>query len=494
MNVDEIERELKNLCDDIWDEVKAGGTGEKAIDREQANADHIKNVSKANDGADPVTEVNAQSEFDKAFATMLETKDPKLCSQAVNYCLTQLVKNPNLAGDWTWEEVIQLTNAHSALNQDSFKGMRTQLEHAFNKANQTYRNEPIYEAEQGTKGSEPVTPRAAAENLGYPQNTADPNFWFSPEKFEAMFKTEAWKNFAANYAKAEQKGSEDVEQMSYQRCKCTSGGKTIEYKTATESVDWGNYFKSAKTEAKDAPATNLSLLSDFITAQIERYYGGWGRIKSIIVRSQQLIINNVCYKPAIDQSIIGNADYFPLDIADYLSEGAMAGVFDWGKLRKMTGLTTLDIDDIDFYLTTVLGDLGVGRRGGLTTIFKAVPNLYTFILAGKEIGVDEQHTEKTFSIKRELARHRKFLKFSDGFEINVRKGTNWGWNWSAGNFKRYCENRGNRGLLRFGVGVLGRAALAGTLGILNIASHIGGMFTDFIFRDAITDVSMEDVT
>lgn len=292
--------------------------------------------------------------------------------------------------------------------------------------------------------------------------------------------------------KAAQKEWADTDKVAYRKNTYESNGKTVEYTEAAQKVDWGRLIANKSSSVHD----NLERLRDFVSRQIFDYFGGFKRITSIVVRSQQLIINNVCYTPIIDPKFVKDASVFPLDSLDYIRNGYIAPLFNWKHLRRMTRLTLLDIDDTNFYLNDIASDIGAGRRAGLTTIFNLIPSLQTFILGGDVVNEDEVNTEQGRKVKEKIAKHKHFMNFSDGYQFNVYNGTNGLQNWTMNNLKNFANNRGNRGIFRFSAGLVGRGVIAGVAGAINLGVHlIGGAFKagKKIIHDATTDVTEEDM-
>lgn len=284
----------------------------------------------------------------------------------------------------------------------------------------------------------------------------------------------------------------DTDKVAYRKNTYESNGKTVEYTQAAQKVDWGRLI----SDNAKSTVYNLEQLRTFISRQIYDYYGGFSRIKSIVVRSQQLIINDICYMPLIDRKYLNDASLFPLDTLDYIKNGYIAPLFNWRYLKKMSRLTLLDIDDTNFYISDIASDIGAGRRAGLTTIFNIVPSLEVFILGGDVVKEDEIDTEKGRKVKEKIAKFKHFTNFSDGYKLNVYGGTNGLQNWTVGNLKTYATSRGNKGFIRFSAGLIGRGIMAGIAGTLNLGVHlIGGAFHvgSHIFMDAITDVEPEDL-
>ena len=269
-------------------------------------------------------------------------------------------------------------------------------------------------------------------------------------------------------------------------------GKTIEYKVVGQKVDWGRLI----SEDKGNPEYNLNKLRAFVTQSIRDYFGGFSRIKTIVVRSGYLIINGVCYSPMIDKQYLGNSDIFPIDTIEYIQNGLLAPLFDWKYLRSMKNLLLLDIDDTNFYIADVASDIGVGRRAGLITIFKYVPSLETFILGGEKVTPDTINSDEGKAVKQKISVFKHFRNFDDGYKFNVMSATNSFQSYTVNNFRNYANNRGDKGFFKFTTGVLGRGLLASVgVGVNGIAHLFKGTINTIkeVYKAGMTPVDINDV-
>lgn len=276
--------------------------------------------------------------------------------------------------------------------------------------------------------------------------------------------------FKEKCQKAAQKDLGEPSPVTYTKNSCKSGGKTFKYETIHQSVNWGSLIAS-KSKSKER---NLEQLRTLVSKEIGNIYGGFGNITSIIVRSNQLIINNMCYSPQIDASVLTDDSIFPADSLDYIKAGCIAPLFNWKHLRSMRKLELLDIDDANFYLTTVASDIGAGRRAGISTIFNIVKSLQIFILNDYAVKRDEQDTPKGRILKEKLAVHKHFINKTDAVTFSIYGCTGGLQNWTWNNLLEYAGSRGNKGLLRFSTGMLVRTAATGLAGVINISAHLIG--------------------
>ena len=341
---------------------------------------------------------------------------------------------------------------------------------------------------------QPATPQQVKDSFEMPINIAD---LIIEQGINAI------KNPPPLMQKAKEKSANDPkklakftasEKLFYAENTTESNGEPLKYKVVGQKVDWGRLI----AEEGGTPEYNLAKFRAFVTQTVRDYFGGFDRIKTIVVRGENLIINNVCYSPMIDNQYLQNSKMFPLDVLDYIKDGRVAPLFNWKYLRSMRNLTLLDIDDTNFYITDIASDIGVGRRAGLTTIFKYIPSLEIFILGGEKVSLEdlESNTESAKVVKKKISMFKHFKNFEDGYKFSVLSGTNSLQAYTVNNFKNYANNRGDKGWLKFTGGVLVRGALAGVgLGINGIAHLAKGVFNTVkeVYKAGTTPVDMNDV-
>ena len=267
-----------------------------------------------------------------------------------------------------------------------------------------------------------------------------------------------------------------------------SGGSAVSFTQSAQRVDWGRQIDEfGHKNVEDNILSLKALIAKYIDDNI-----GFNRITHIAVRSDQLIVNGVCCIPVLEPKYL-TSSVFPLDSLDYIKNGLIAPLFDWSYLKDMPNLAVLDIDSTQFYLTVVASDLGVGRRAGLTTIFRCIKSLETFILNGREVAVSEQTTDNAREVKEEIAKYKHFLNLGDGYELRsgLLRGTNSFQSWTVNNLKSYANARGNKSLFHYTGGLIGRTLMA-TVGVgLNLGTHIIGKVGRGVlnvFRDATNTV------
>lgn len=264
-------------------------------------------------------------------------------------------------------------------------------------------------------------------------------------------------------------------------------GNKKTFQKAVEKVNWGSVLSKEAKSPEDA----IARLRSFITYSVKEKFGGLNRIKSIVVRGQQLIINDVCYLPVIEPQYL-KQDIFPVDTVEYIKCGLLAPLFDWGSLKKMPCLSYLDIDDKRLFVESVADDLGIGRRIGVSSIFNVCSNLETFVLGGDHVTRDELNKPEARAMKESVAQAKRFQLWNDGYKLNIYDTTNSFQSYTMKNLKDYATNRGNKGIFRFCCGTMARFGLATGAGLLNLGTHIlGGVGK--VIKEAMTDVTPDDL-
>lgn len=286
---------------------------------------------------------------------------------------------------------------------------------------------------------------------------------------------------------AAQKKWTDIPTAYKSGCYTDAQGKEVQIKKELEAVDWGEVLSKEANSTDEA----VERLRSFISFSIKKKYGGWGRIKSIVVRSEQLIINDTMYVPVIEKKHI-NSDVFPVDTLDYIQNGCIAQFFNWANLKKMSNLYSLDIDDTNFYTSTVGADLGVGRCIGVTTVFNICDNLDVLTLGSETVTREQLTTKESVPIKEQVNISKRFWNFNDGYKLDICKGTNGLQDFTLNNLKNYATSRGNKGLFRYCVGTMARATLFAGAGVANLASHLACGVKN-LFSTAMTPVTEEDL-
>lgn len=250
----------------------------------------------------------------------------------------------------------------------------------------------------------------------------------------------------------------------YKRDNITVGGNDIEISRVKETPRWTIDLQDCTNN--DDKARNFDQVRTKITEEIINYFGGFQRVRRIYVSSLQLIINDVCYTPILSDTLLAR---LPFDSADYIKNGYFAPFFDWGYLYRMSSLSLLSFDDIDFVMTTVAVDLGKGRDFKPLSLFSICENLSTLDIGGEVISYPIQRDQETARKVRKIETESNFCRRFDNscstmYEKSkgVLEGVR---GWTVNNLVSYANNRGNKGLFKYTGGLLARlgvSAVAGT--------------------------------
>lgn len=273
------------------------------------------------------------------------------------------------------------------------------------------------------------------------------------------------------------------------------GGKDVKINRVKETPRWTLDLQDCVTN--DDKARNFDQVRTKLTEEIVNYFGGFNRIQKIYVNSLQLVINDVIYTPLLSDTILAR---LPFDSADYVKNGYLAPLFDWGYLTKMSSLSVLSIDDFDFAMQNIGSDLGKGRDFKPMSLFNTCKNL-TYLELGGEVVTYPLNTESeevAQSIQHIEEEARSYGKFDEMYtKCYDRVGSTLGGfrGWTVNNLKDYANNRGNKGIFKYTGGLLARAgvsAVAGTveLGVKGVGYLLRGIGRTL--KDATTPVTLED--
>lgn len=266
--------------------------------------------------------------------------------------------------------------------------------------------------------------------------------------------------------------SED--KIAFKRDTCMVNGKPVEFTRVMQIPNWEMDLKECLSN--DDRAQNFDQIRIKITQCIYDYYGGFTRFNTVVVSGYQLIINGSCYMPKLSGAVI---EKFPFDTVDYIKNGCIAPFFDWGYLEKMTNLTTLCFDDMDFVMSYVASDLGLGRDFNPLDLFNVCKSLKVLDIAGDVVtypfeNASEQVKQSAENIKSEAQYTSRFDRaygvYTDkvcGVAGGVRK-------WTVNNLVNYANNRNNKGIFRYTGGILARTALSAVAGTGELALRATG--------------------
>lgn len=228
-----------------------------------------------------------------------------------------------------------------------------------------------------------------------------------------------------------------------------------------------------------------------ITSNIVQNYP---RISNITISDGYVIIDNTVIKFNIDASAL------PAQMKSYIEDDRYGYFLDWSYLADVykNSLATINIDSMEYYVSNVGDTLGIGRRIGLSSLFKRFPNLLTVTIGNETIKADDltKRPEKAQQMQRNLGRQKRNFNILGGYKLNVCAGTSWLQDWSTNNLKTYMTSRGDKGILRFTGGVIARGGIALISTVANAASHVTkGVFSVVkeAFKAATTPITEADM-
>lgn len=228
-----------------------------------------------------------------------------------------------------------------------------------------------------------------------------------------------------------------------------------------------------------------------VTANVIQNYP---RISNIAISDGYIIIDNTVVRFNINPTAL------PAQMQSYIQDDRYGFFLDWGTLAKAykTCLVTVDIDSMEYYVSNVGDTLGIGRRIGLSSLFNRFPNLISVTIGNQTIKPDDltKTPENAKAMQHNLGRQKRNFNIMGGYKLNVCAGTNWLQDWSTNNLKSYMTTRGDKGILRFTGGVIGRGAIALVSTTANAAVHVTkGLFSVVkeTFKAATTPITESDL-
>ena len=264
----------------------------------------------------------------------------------------------------------------------------------------------------------------------------------------------------------------------------------------TAKPTYGHFKLMPDDLERDNAPKNVNTIKKYITKMVYESVGGWDRVTSIKAKTGYLMVNNMMIIPQSQHQFSKNG--LPLDVYDYLSEGAIAYLFNWNMLEKMNNLLTLDVDTVDFYMSEICTDLGIGRTGGYKSIFYyttlQVLKIGDNVLTREQALHPQKEDANVSDIAEQLSQEKRGLAILDGYKVNVYSNTNAFESWNWGNLRDYAKNRGNKGIFRYGVGCTMRFLLSASSSVVNAGAHlIGGTFKVLkqAFKDGMTPVNQQ---
>lgn len=261
------------------------------------------------------------------------------------------------------------------------------------------------------------------------------------------------------------------------------GSKDIKFTAAYTPVDW-----SIDDFSSENPIKNTDRLRNLVSKLVFDTVGGWSRIRELYVSDNRIIVNGIMVVPQVNRSVI---EKLPLDSAEYIKNGMLAYLFNWGYLRKMTRMGTLGIDSVDLFCTCIADDLGYSRTANIKSLFGACENLRTVIIGDEIINLEDLNTPKVTKANKEVSKRFRFKNLVDGYHLDVYKATDGVQNYSVQSLKNYANNRGNKFILWWWGGMLARTTGVVASGAVNLGAHlVGGIFKTI--KSAVSDAKGQE--
>jgi len=233
---------------------------------------------------------------------------------------------------------------------------------------------------------------------------------------------------------------------------------------------------------------NFDNLRKSLTEDVGRAFNGWGRIRRIDVVGEQLIVNNVLYAPTLSPDILS---LLPLDARSYVQGGCFASLFDWSALRSMTGIYSLSFDDASFFVTVVSSDLGLGRRAGISSLFRICRSLDIITICGESVSRDELYTPKSYDAKMRVGKARLYADKTDFFYMSCHSKESLK-DICMDSIRRVMHSRSSKFIKFLGIGAIGAAGLVlGTaITAKNVLPYAGRLLVN-MFKDGMRPVEKE---
>lgn len=253
------------------------------------------------------------------------------------------------------------------------------------------------------------------------------------------------------------------------------GGKVVELRQATRSFESIPGFGGS-----DDLEGNFKAVVDFITAQVRKDFGGWDKVRSIAVSGDYLIINRIMYTPEFGLNHDKYTQSLPIDLSGLFDESAYARFFNWAKLGQMVNLSSLSFDDASFFAQEIAPYFSARKTSEIEMLFKRMPRMQELVLGSDVITRSElEGGSKDLKaggsggnvmkvVRKEKLRNRLLT----GFKLDVVGGSDSIRSFTSDSLKNYAKNRGDKGLLRYGGGILARSGLAFAGLVQNFGCHL----------------------
>jgi hypothetical protein len=152
-----------------------------------------------------------------------------------------------------------------------------------------------------------------------------------------------------------------------------------------------NPFQVHGTSGNPISAINsIRMFSNFIMDEITKFSGDLGRIESFEVTSTGLVINDIAFRPTLDQEVI---DSMPFDIKQQVQNGNIVELFHFENLKKFRNLSILRIDNSRLAEGRVRREIGLSPNRTWFKLFNKYRNLRELYIGGQRI-VDQPTSEK----------------------------------------------------------------------------------------------------
>lgn len=220
-------------------------------------------------------------------------------------------------------------------------------------------------------------------------------------------------------------------------------------------------------------------------------------IKSLIFTGTKTIVNGVEYKLDIPKNYAES--HLPLSWGAEIMSGNTYVLFKPDMMYKKDVATITEITFDDAKKATEFAQALVsGGRGGVNTFFRIFQSLETLTIGEEVLTREDLNTPKSSKIKEYLSRENRSSSLFDGWRlgsikrsgVDTSSTTGWkgidGWKpdfygatdgmqtWSVENIKRYATNRGDKGIIRWGLGLTIRTLPVVAFTAVNLGTHIFG--------------------
>ena len=222
----------------------------------------------------------------------------------------------------------------------------------------------------------------------------------------------------------------------------------------------------------------LEKFCTWLTMQIWKRLGSdWGKVRSLVVRGGQMIINGEWTHFDIDMGLVR---MLPPASQASISEGLYALFFNWQYLKMMKNMACLSIDDMDIftdYIVPALQSCGY-RRVTPMKMFHVCKGLNIFELGGYTVTYpleSDEMVEAIRAMEHETVWSRSMSNLYKGWSEGVNGLGNWSWE----KYKGYL-NKDTGHPLRHVVGCVFGIAGVGVAQVPRAGTAIGKFIHDAV--------------